>query len=126
MAYMTLVASACAPPAPSADTPAPSRMERRSNALITRDELGKSTARDALTAVRSLRPDWLRGRGATSLQAGVPEVVVYMDGQRVGTADVLSQFATVHIKEMKYFGATEATQRWGTDHSGGVIEIVTR
>jgi hypothetical protein len=126
MVYLTLLGGACAPPAPSAETPAPSRLERRSNAFITRDELAKSSARDALTAVRSLRPDWLRGRGATSLQGGVPEVVVYLDGQRVGTADVLGQFATVHIKEMKYFGATEATQKWGTDHSGGVIEIVTR
>jgi hypothetical protein len=124
--YMTLLGSACAPPAPSAETAAPSRVARRSNAFITREELVKSTARDALTAVRALRPDWLRGRGATSLQAGVPEVVIYLDGQRVGTVEVLGQFATVHIKEMKYFGATEATQKWGTDHSGGVIEIVTR
>src|SRR5688572_13045391 len=55
--YMTLLGSACAPAAPSADTRAPSRLERRSNAFITRDELVKSTARDALTAIRALRPD---------------------------------------------------------------------
>ena len=73
-----------------------------------------------------MRPDWLRGRGATSLQGGVPEIRVYLDGQRVGTRDVLAQFATVNIKELRYFGSTEATQKWGTDHSGGVIEIITR
>ncbi|HYC52996.1 MAG TPA: hypothetical protein VEB19_17950 [Gemmatimonadaceae bacterium] len=124
---LTLLGAACAPAPPPAESAVTApRPVRRSNTLITRDELQQSTARDALGAIQTLRPDWLRGRGATSFDAGVPEVVVYLDGARVGTREVLRQFATMHIKEIRYLGATEATQKWGTDHSGGVIEIVTR
>ena len=39
--------------------------------------------------------------------------------------NVLSLIATMHIKEIRYLSATDATQRWGTDHAGGVIEVVT-
>lgn len=104
----------------------PSRPPRRSNVLITREELVQSSARDAFQAVQTLRPDWLRGRGATSITGGVPQVVVYVDGQRVGTRNVLAQFAVISIKELRYHSATDATQRWGTGHGGGVIEVITR
>lgn len=116
----------CAPPPPATEAgTAPSRPVRRSNTLITREELATIASRDALGAVRALRPEWLHVRGAVSPQAGVPALVVYLDGNRVGTRDVLSQIATVHIKEIRFLSATDATQRWGTDHGGGVIEVVT-
>jgi hypothetical protein len=125
MVCMTLLGTGCAS-TPAAEGTTVSRPTRRSNTLITREELTKTSARDALAAIQALRPDWLRSRGATSFAGGVPEVVVYLDGARVGNRDVLRQFVTMHIKEMRYLNATEATQKWGTDHSGGVIEIVTR
>ena len=118
---------ACAPPGPATESgAAPSRPVRRSSTLITREELSNSSTRDALAAVRSLRPEWLHVRGAMSPQAGVPAILVYVDGSRVGTRDVLAQLATMHIKEIRYYSATDATQKWGTDHAGGVIEVMTR
>ena len=122
---MTLLGAACAS-APAASGEAPTRPVRRSNSLITREEMLKSTSPDALGVIQALRPDWLRSRGATSFAGGVPDVVVYVDGARVGHREVLRQLPTTHIKEMRHLSATEATQKWGTDHSGGVIEIVTR
>lgn len=94
--------------------------------LITREELVASTAIDLYQAVQMLRPDWLRGRGATSLSGGVPEVLVYLDGQRMGGRGVLAQFPVTSVKELRFHSATDATQRWGTGHGGGVIELLTR
>jgi hypothetical protein len=94
--------------------------------LISSDELTVSDARDAFEAIQKLRPDWLHARGATSFGGGVPDLLVYLDGQRLGTKAILPQFATAGIKEIRFYSASDATQRWGTGHSGGVIEIVTR
>lgn len=104
----------------------PARPARRSNVLITQQELRESSSRDAYQAVQMLRPDWLRGRGSTTLLGTPPEVVVYLDGQRLGNKNTLSQLPTQGIKELRFFGATDATQRWGTGHGAGVIEVVTR
>lgn len=119
---------ACAPPPATGDgtSARPTRIPRRSHVLITSEEIAASTARDAYEAVQVLRPDWLHGRGATSFSGGVPELQVYLDGQRIGTRQILSQFAVAAIREIRFHSASDATQRWGTGHSGGVIEIISR
>lgn len=127
LAVCVALQTACAPPPPATEAgAAPTRPVRRSSTLITREELATVSSRDALGAIRTLRPEWLHVRGAISPQAGVPALLVYLDGNRVGTRDVLSQIATVHIREIRFLSATDATQKWGTDHAGGVIEVVTR
>ena len=73
-----------------------------------------------------LRPDWLTGRGVTTLRGEVPELLIYLDGQRMGSRQMLSRIAIGMISEIRYYSASDATQRWGTGHSGGVIEIVSR
>ena len=73
-----------------------------------------------------LRPDWLRGRGPTSLSGGVPEVLVYVDGQRMGGRAILTQYPVNSVREIRFHNATDATQRWGTGHAGGVIELIIR
>ena len=104
----------------------PARPPRRSPTLISAEELSGSTARDASEAVRMLRPEWLHARGATSFSGpGVPELLIYLDGQRMGLRQVLAQYALAGIKEIRFYSAADATQRWGTGHSGGVIEIIS-
>jgi hypothetical protein len=102
------------------------RPPRRSNSLITREELVATNAPDAYQAVERLHPDWLRGRGLTSLTGPAPKVIVYLDGQHLGELSMLSRFTLNGIKEIRFYNASDATQRWGTGHSAGVIEIVTQ
>jgi hypothetical protein len=102
------------------------RPPRRSSTLITRDELLATNAPDAYQAVERLHPDWLRGRGLTSLTGPAPKVLVYLDGQRLGEVAMLTRFTLNGIKEIRFHNASDATQRWGTGHSAGVIEVVTQ
>lgn len=95
--------------------------------IITTEEINASSARDAYSAVQLLRPDWLRSRGSTSIRNPTPvSAVVYVDGQRYGDVRSLEQFRIGSFKELRYYSATEATSRWGTDHAGGVIYLTTR
>ena len=95
--------------------------------VLAEEELAQSSARDAYHAVQLLRSDWLRTRGAASVRDPAPtEVVVYVNGQRHGGPRALEQFRISEVKEMRYYTPTEATNRWGTGHSGGVISLTTR
>ena len=124
---VALLAVSCA----SSGTPARSdsgvRQPSRNRSILTLDEISGSSARDAYHAVQLLRPDWLRSRGAVSTQDTRPtSVTIYVDGQRYGEATSLEQFRIGAFKQLRYYSGTEATNRWGTGHSGGVIDLVTR
>jgi hypothetical protein len=103
-----------------------SRPPRRSSTLITREELLATDAPDAYQAVERLHPDWLRGRGLTSLTGPPPKVLVYLDGQHLGDVGILSRLTLNGIREIRFHNASDATQRWGTGHSAGVIEVLTQ
>jgi len=108
-------------------TPAPAahRAHRDRNLLTPEDWAGRSED-NAYALIRTLRPAWLRGaRGATSNgeQAGV---VIYRDGAKLGGESELRGIATVQIREIRYFDAIAATQRFGVDHSAGAIVITTQ
>lgn len=124
---VALLAVSCA----SSGTPARSdsgrRQVSRDRSVLTQEEIAASSARDALNAVQLLRPDWLRTRGSTSMRDITPAgVVVYVDGQRYGEAQSLEQFRIGSFKAIRYYSGTEATNRWGTGHAGGVIYLTTR
>jgi hypothetical protein len=123
----TIVAASCAS-SRSDDSSAEraARPPRRSSTLITREELLATNAPDAYQVVERLHPDWLRGRGLTSLTGTPPKVVVYLDGQHLGELSMLARLTLNGIKEIRFYNASDATQKWGTGHTAGVIEVVTR
>jgi hypothetical protein len=61
--------------------------------------------------------------------AMIPEavdLVVYLNDNRLGGTDQLRQLAISEISEIRYYSASEATTKWGTGHSAGAIQIVSR
>jgi hypothetical protein len=80
---------------------------------------------DVLSLVQSLRPRWLRVRGASSI-AGRETVQVYLDGSRLGGPESLRQLSTHSIGSLRYLDGLEATQRWGLDHGAGAIVVSTQ
>jgi len=91
---------------------------------ITAAEMAASGHADAYSLVQSLRPQWLRVRGASSI-ASRETVRVYLDGSLLGGPDHLRQLSTHSINSLRYLDGLEASQRWGLDHGGGAIMVST-
>ncbi len=114
-----------ASPAPAV-APAPTHTRLRTNNLIERPEIEASTALDAYALVQEARPLWLHSRGVVSIQdptAGVLQV--YLNGMQYGDVSRLRELMRPEIREIRFYGAAEAQQRYGTGHAGGVIEVST-
>ena len=124
---LVLLFAACAGgagsrPANSPDAPADAEAETRSypRNRISRAEILErgDNASTAMEVVRRLRPGWLLARGA--------DPVVYVDNvRRPGGVDALFNIPIGQIRVLEFIGAADATTRWGTGHTGGVIQVVT-
>ena len=106
-------------------TSASAQQTRRSRNVIVQAEIDSTSASDAYQVIQLLRPEWLRSRGAGSM-GGAPQMpVAYVDGQRYGELQSLQSFRIGTFKELRYYSASEATNRWGTGHTGGVVYLTT-
>ena len=94
---------------------------------VSSEEIRRSSASNAFDLVHQVRPNWLRGRGITSMRNREPEVpVVYLGPVRQGTVEVLRAFPTNGLVELRYMDGTSATTRYGDGHGAGVIQVVVR
>ena len=111
-----ILGSACA----SSGQPGQSR-PRRSRNLITADELAGLSVLSAYDAVRQLRPAWLQVRGRSALP------VVFRNNARWGDDPRSLESIRMNIvTEMRFLSASDATTRYGSGFTGGVILVVTR
>ena len=96
--------------------------------VITAEEIAQTSAIDAYNAVRLLRSYWLRPRAAPSLSdPGSMYSEVYVDNVPLsGGLNDLRIVAVGDIREIHYISPIDATTRFGTGHSGGVIMVMTR
>ncbi len=94
--------------------------------LITTDELRALNVSNAYEAVERLRPMFLRTRGVQSATAEAQLPVVYIDGIRQGGPEVMRTLPLTDVQEIRYISAADATTRYGTNHTGGAIEIRIR
>jgi hypothetical protein len=95
--------------------------------VITAEQIAAAGRSSAYEVVQQLRPEWLRGRGATSItntEAGLP--VVFLNTARQGSIDVLRSMTLPEIREIRYHTGPEATQLFGTGVSGGAIQVILR
>ena len=103
------------------------RTARGSSNLITRAELNTLDLSTAYDAVQRLRPHFLRGRGSTSIRDPNPVLpVVYIAGVKQGGPEALQRVRVSEVSEIRYIGASDATTRYGTGHTGGAIEVILR
>jgi hypothetical protein len=93
---------------------------------LTQAQMIATNTSTVYDAIRRLRPGWLRVRGSTSTRPGAGGILVYMDGVRAGPVDRLQQMNVTSVTMARYVSPNDATTRWGTGHSAGVIEIITR
>jgi hypothetical protein len=100
---------------------------RRSNSLITAEEIAASAAKDAFEAVQLLRPDWLIPRGVASIrspQATIP--VAYLENTKLGEIENLRNIPAMNIAEIRFINSHDATTLFGTGHVGGAIMVKSK
>lgn len=91
---------------------------------ITAEEIADAPAANAFDLVQRLRPSWLRVRGAGSIHTESP-IRVYVDGMSYGNLSSLRQISISDVVQLERLGAADATQRFGTGHTSGVILVYT-
>lgn len=85
---------------------------------IVKEELTPLGQITALRAIERLRPRWLQTRGGDA-------PVLHVDGTRRGSLNDLNSYQLSDIQQMEYMSASDATTRFGTGYSGGVIMVTT-
>jgi len=117
---VSLLSSSCAS---GGERQAPSR----ASTVITLEEIQVSSASNALELIQQLRSHWLRGRGPTGFRDPQPTLpVVYLEGISYGSVEGLREFSTQGIAEIRFIDPPSATMRFGTGHTGGVIQVIPR
>ena len=74
-------------------------------------------------AIQRLRPQWITSSRARNMGTQ-DQLIVYLDTNRYGSIESLRQFPIGGVTDIKYLNAAEATNRFGTGHSGGAIVIM--
>lgn len=94
--------------------------------LITLEEIAERTdINTAFDAVRRLRPAFLRGRPSGSMRLDPDPIWVYVDGMKAGGPEALENIQIAQVFEIRKLSATDATTRFGTNHTNGAILIKT-
>ncbi len=101
------------------------KLPGRDISLITRDQIVEYQFRNAFDAVQALHSQWLATRGTDSF-SNPTEVLVYLDGTRLGGIQMLRDIATPSIAFIRHYDGITASARWGLDHGQGVIFVSTR
>ena len=92
---------------------------------ITREELDRDAFGNAYTAIERLRRTWLRRRGAQTAYNLDNRPAVYLNGVRMEFRELRS-ISDDHIERISLLSPTDATTRFGTNHTAGAIMITTR
>ena len=101
---------------------------KRSPDLITFEEI-QAFAPNAPTAydvVKQLRSLWLQRRGANSLTLTTQDVQIYVNGVNRGGPNALAEIRGADVQELQHLRASDATQRYGTNHENGAILVTLR
>ena len=94
---------------------------RRNPDRIDLPELATVAEVDVLTAVRRLRPVWLR----TSPRGDLPQVI--LDGNPLaGGPEVLEDIRASDVARLEYMSPSDATTLYGTGYPAGAIIVTTK
>jgi hypothetical protein len=94
---------------------------------ITPDEITASSAQNAYELINKTRPQYLKTRGRTTVLLDTPDrASVFMDGTLFGTPDALRNIPVSQIREVRFYPATEAGIKFGSQYGAGVIDIKSK
>lgn len=95
--------------------------------VIVESEIAGSGAANAFEVIQRLRPSMLRARNGSISESGSGvDIVIYLDGTRLGERAALTSVPVVSIREIRCINASDATTRFGTGHPLGAIVVTTK
>ncbi len=100
-----------------------SRPAGASSTRIVKAELDALGPMSAQQAIERLRPRWLQSRAGITGGAGP---VLYVDGARRSSLGDLAGMRISDVQQMEYMSSSDASNRYGTGHTGGAIIVTTR
>jgi hypothetical protein len=131
-AVLTALSTAAIGCASSGGSAPAAKVAESSPDRITSVEIAATTgAQTAYDLVRRLRPRWLQAGATGSIGGGRATsqvLLVYLDGNRLGTAEALRTLSASGIKSMQYYDAVRAAtvlREVGSDPITGAIVITT-
>jgi hypothetical protein len=116
----------------SSGTPGTAKVTESSPDRLTAVEIeSQGGAQTAYDVVRRLRPRWLQAGATGSIGGGRIQsqvLLVYLDGNKLGTAETLRTLTATGIKSMQYYDAVRAAtilREVGSEPISGAIVITT-
>lgn len=113
---LSIACAACSSSLKSVQEPRPD------GSVISREQIHEHHFTNAYDAVQALHSNWLQTKGTDALQSPVR---VYVDHASLGGVETLRNLDVANIQTIRYFDGVAATARWGVDHGGGVILVMT-
>ena len=105
--------------------PSPARVNRNSN-VISEAELQdpRVISKDAMSAIRSLRPNFFAYRGPTGSETNGVDVMVSYDYGPLQSVQALKGMNTMGLVEVRYLKPEEAALRFGLNANGAPVIVL--
>ena len=107
--------------------PSPSREKANRNSnVISQAELQDPAviSKDALSAIRSLRPNFFAYRGPTGSETYGNDIMASMDYGPLQSVQMLKGMNTMGLVEVRYLKAEEAALRFGLNANGAPVIVL--
>jgi len=92
---------------------------------VTAADLSASTQTNLYDYVAANRPRWLQSRAPGNLGGQSLSVVVFLNSTRLGGPDQLKSISLPGVRQIRYYDAAEAQQRFNVRDAGAVIQVTT-
>ena len=117
---LIVISSACTHSPPADSAPTDSR-------VITEAEIVESRSITAYDAIQKLRANFFTNRGRVTIRGNAsPLPVVFLDGVEFGPIESLRNIPAGHVSTIRIYRASEASPKFGTTRTGGVIAVLTK
>jgi len=95
--------------------------------VITETELRSVPASNLYELIEKVRPNFLRSRGASSINLrGGEYPVVFLDGRSYGEIESLRSIVPNQVSMVRYYDASTAASRYGMISATGVIDVTSK
>lgn len=110
----------------SAQSAPPQTARRAEPNRILASEMVGAQQPNLYAYITMARPRWLESTRTTGFDGRTTTVTVFMNGQRYGDVGQLRSLPLDGVKELRYYGVSEAQQRFNTPNLSSVIDVVTK